>query len=148
MIISGEYKGYKICLTDYFGIHIMLHDEVVKKQMKSVAACEKWIDDQEKKKFKRVKILFRFGRWASGEESEGEATSLADDGAVWLISKKGERAKKNPYQVLLDTPENRLILDKIRSMNAEINRISEEIDALEESTERLSAEMMIIEEEK
>ena len=141
--MEAEYGGYKIVWRDGNRGFSLFRDGVeVTEGITLVEACQAWIDDKNKQKYKCVPILLRFG-WRD-PRVPGEATSVIDDEYVWTVSGK-DRAKMRAEECWLDTPENRQILDTINGLEAQIAQIDSEINALEASTARLTADMMIVE---
>jgi hypothetical protein len=142
--MEAEYKGYRIKWEDYGkGFEIYLDTEKAKKnRCQTVEECEKWIDGETKKKFQRVKIIAR-GFGYNDAWQAGEATSLADDGYVWIVSKKGDRKKANPKQIVLDTPENRGLFDIIKEKRDITASLRKEEEELFSKMTYLTSDMMV-----
>jgi hypothetical protein len=140
--LEVEYGGYSIRWVDFDRTFDLFRDDVkVKSAITTVQSCKEWIDGKNKRKYRRVSILSRFG-W-SGPLLLGEATSLIDDEYVWAVGPDKVRAKKKIEDCWLDTPENRQVLEKIKSLGAQSAQIDKEIKSLEDATARLTADMML-----
>jgi len=139
--MQGEYKGYQIEWRDYpKGFMIIKEGVEVRDSMTSPEACQQWIDHKTKQKFKRVAVLERFGY--RDTRMPAEATSVIEEKYVWVSSGTG-RKKEEIKNVWLDTPENRQAIDAIDAKNKEVTKLREEIFIIENSTARLTADMMI-----
>jgi hypothetical protein len=140
-MLKCVYRGYEIVWDDLERkFNIFKHGVLVKEKLKSIEDSQKWIDSQNKKKFKRIPILHNFG-YVGGEREKGEATSLVDD-HVWISSGKN-RCKTRPEYVWLDTPGNQEALKAIKEKYSQIAQLREEIFWIESNTKRLTKEMML-----
>ena len=140
--IEVEYGGYSIRWVDYDRTFDLYRDDVkVKGAITTVQSCKEWIDGKNKRKYRRVAILLRFG-WR-GPFVPGEATSIIDDEYVWAVGENKERTKKKIWDCWLDTPENRQVSEKIKALEAQNAQIAKEITSMEDATARLTADMML-----
>jgi len=143
--MQEEYNGYTICLNEWINkFSVWQGHTVVKQDVPNVMDCRAWIDTHNKKKFKRVSVFYRFSH---GDYEAAEATSVIDDSHVW-VCKKDKREKARIASVLVNTPDNCIILSAIAEKGKTIEQLKTEIAKLESSAERLTAEMMIMEESK
>jgi len=151
--MKEEYKGYEIELNegwnDKISFSILQNSVEVKDEMKSTALCKEWIDKQLKRKFKRV-LLIKVGSDYSGAKRSqnrrivaGEATSIANIDECWATF-EGDRSKNACKDLIIDTPENRKILELAISKINKSESLEEEYDSLKKTTTRLTPDMMEI----
>ena len=139
--MQSEYGGYLIKWNDYGRMFEILKDGIeVKNHVETLENCKKWIDAKNKQKFKRIPILHKFNY--NEERKPGEVTSIVEGKSVW-ISSGNERRKVDAYDVWLDTPKNRQALIDINNKRKQVINLKAEIEEIENSTERLTVEMMI-----
>ena len=139
--MEREYSGYLIKWNDFYAHFTIVKDGIeIKQSVGTLKACKEWIDKKNKQRFERIPILHKF-RYSS-ERTLGEATSIVDNEYVWVVSGK-ERSKEQISNMWLDTPKNRQALIDIEIKNKQIANLREEIEFIEDSTERLTAEMMV-----
>lgn len=140
MELKAQYKDYTIRLYHWdMTFEILKDDVVLKTKIKTLEACQKWIDDKDKQVFKRIPVLNRFG--LSRERTPGEAASVVDGSHVWIVSSKNRRMMK-ASDVWLDTPGNRTALEIINHKLKQIALLQADIEAIENYTDRLTVEMM------
>lgn len=144
--METQYSGYDIVWDDSSLSFAIYKDKViVKKLIKILEVCKKWIDQKNKQKFKRIPILYQFN-YKKGME-KGEATSVVgdDEGVdVWVASAdKLSRCKASVNDVWLDTFDNRKILEEIAEKEDKKREIQREINALSNSASRLTIDMML-----
>jgi hypothetical protein len=140
--MKSNYGGYEIRWDDFVRKFIIFKEDVeVKEKLHSLEECEKWIDLQNKKKFKRIKVLYNFNDQSEDLEA-GEATSLVDGDYVWITS--GRKKYKVWFKyVWLDTTENREILKVVDEKNKQMARIRDEIVQIKTKAICLTKEMML-----
>mgnify|MGYP001607314442 CR=1 FL=1 len=139
--MKTEYGGYQIKWNDFGTMFEIYKDDVgVKTHIETLENCQKWIDQKNKQKFKRIPILREFGY--QGDIQFGEATSMIESNYVWVCCGK-ERNKVEIFKVWLDTPKNRQAIVDINNKREQITKLYEEIEEIEDSTDRLTAKMMI-----
>jgi hypothetical protein len=112
----------------------------VKEKMDSLEDCKKWIDLENKRKFKRLKILYNFC-FIGNEMEKGEVTGVVDDEFV-LVSAGYGKYKVRPESVWLDTPENQEALKVIREKNEQIVQIRKDIVQIQNNVKCLTIEML------
>jgi hypothetical protein len=61
---------------------------------------------------------------------------------VWIVS-GNDRQKASILKVWLDVPENRKALEEIKAKRQQVDQLVAEIEQIESSTKRLTAEMMV-----
>lgn len=141
--MKTEHAGFVIKWNDYSKFTIYKDNEELKKNVPTLEDCQQWIINQSKKKFKRVEVLYNF-TWGDDKMEPGIATSIIEGDSVWVVSPTSKTRKKAYFcNVWLDTPENREILAKIKEMNAQIKKLSDEILSLQKSAKRLTYVMML-----
>jgi len=136
----AEYRGYEIQWRDH-GLSFDIYKDGMKvnDSIKTIELCERWIDKHVKKKFNRVPIICRLG--FAQQYFSGEATSATNDGEVWVVS--GTHKSRMPAILAwLDNDKNRGILKAIEEKMAIIKSLQKDIVNLEDSTDRLTVEMV------
>jgi hypothetical protein len=133
--MKAEYGGYLITWNDWEDFIISKDCIEVRRDVKTLFESQKWIDKQNKQKYKGVPVLYVFSP-AHGMVS-CIATSSGDSTKAWVDSGEN-RDLVLISSLVLDTQENREIIKKI----AEKKR---EIIVLVNSTGRLTASMMMTE---
>jgi hypothetical protein len=138
--MEAEYRGYQIKWNDVWYFSIYAKGFEIARGIVSLSECQEWIDEREKQQFKRMPVLynFRYGH----ERRQGEATSVVDDHHVWIVS-GNDRQKASILKVWLDVPENRKALEEIKAKRQQVDQLVAEIEQIESSTKRLTAEMMV-----
>jgi hypothetical protein len=140
--MKSDYGGYEIRWNDLERKFIIFRDDLeVKEKMDCLEDCEKWIDSQNKKKFKQIPILYNF-QYIGDEMEKGKAIGFSDDGLVWLVSGCNRR-RAGASHVWLDTPENREILKVVKEKNEEISRLRKEVNDIKGNAKRLNIEMLL-----
>lgn len=114
-------------------------------QNKSLSVVKKYIDNLEKKDFKRVDVIvndytgYKYGTITSCVESNHYGGHKGID--CWISLKKGSRKKMNIENVYLDNTENRAIIGKIIVKKEEVNDIQAKIQKLRSSFEGYKTEI-------
>lgn len=120
--METKYGEYTIRWNDFQkAFELFLHDTEVKGGIITLDEAQKWIDKKSKEQYRRIPIFYLFG-WGDAEIEEGEATSIANEREAWIVRKKDKKHQKVSISaVILDTPDNRVLLDsyaKIRQKEA------------------------------
>lgn len=150
MILTGNNAGYNMTFDTATGIYQLLdEDNAVLKESKSLDAIEKFIttggEKKEKKRFKRIAVLYRDGWGDDGKIVKAEATSVAEPSrygsrdSFWITNGKTREKKSD---VLLDVPENHEIIRKIFDLQKQRDKIDEQIEKVKEGFKYLTAKMM------
>ena len=135
----AKYKGYEIFWSDWNkSFDICMDDNSVKDDFKTLEACEKWIDQKTKEKWKRTKAILKSWRMSNqgmgGSFIFGEVTSVIDVGHLWFVTSDGKRSKESFDCVFIDNEVNRNILDFVKSNDDKIKPL---IDASKAELEKL-----------
>ncbi len=98
---------------------------------KTSGDCEQLVKNLSKEKKKAFTPIPVF--WDEGKK-EGKITSFTDDGEAWTSGKSG-REKHYKWMVgngglKLDTPANKELLEKYKSLKASANRIADEAEMI------------------
>jgi len=143
------YKGYEIEYLEQIGkfnakIGQSSYDN------ESLSAVKKYIDNLEKKDFKRVDVIindytgYEYGTITSCVKSRHYGGHEGID--CWISLKNGSRKKMDIKSVYLDNEKNREILDDIIKKEQEIKGIKQEIKNLHLSFEKYTYEINLSEE--
>ena len=135
--METEYLGYKI---EYYEIddEFRVNVDGIRKTSKSIKALKKQIDNiiNPKIKFKRVPCFFS-DLWSKFKP--GFITSVAENNygqvEVWTVDSKKQRSKKLAYNCYVDTDDNRLKIEEIKKLDAEIKKLKAKVDAAKNSME-------------
>jgi len=142
--MKAEYRGYVIKWDDYMRkFKIEMDGVVVKDKLQTVDDCKKWIETKTKQKFKRIPVFIYKGWGGERNIVSGEATSVIDTDYVWVVT-SGGRSKENVSGVMVDSPENRILIEQIKSKGADIRRIDGELRALAETLQKITTSMLEI----
>lgn len=140
--MQAEYGGYLIIWNDYGKMFEILKDGIeIKTHIETLENCKKWIDAKNKQKFNRIQVIHQFSYY--GDKQFAEVTSMVGENCVW-VSSGDKRGKANVSDVWLDTPKNRQALIDIKDKQDQIVKLQNEIREIENATERLTAEVMMI----
>jgi hypothetical protein len=140
--MNCAYKGFEIWWNDLtLKFNIFKNDVLVKEGMVSLRACQAWIDLDNEKKFKPVKIMYNF-QYQSDEMEKGKAIGIIDDEYVW-ISAGDKSCKAKPTDVWLDIPENQKAMKAIRKKYDRIALLRKEIEYMKRYAKRLNVEMLL-----
>jgi len=136
--MKETYKGYNI---EYIEDREIFRADIGDNdyENKSLSKVKKYIDNLEKKDFKRVDVIvenwgrYEFGVVTSCVESENYRGEIGID--CWVNLKEGIRTKQDIKKVYLDNALNRTILTEIAGHEQTIEDIKREIKELQSSFE-------------
>ena len=127
--ISTSYKGHTIEYDEKKDnwavspdIGYSSQQPIQRKQ--NLVLAKAYVDRLIKGEFKRVNV-FWFEGWSNDKLRFGEATSLMESGAAWVVDGGGNRSKQGI--VYLDTENNRALAERITQDNLEIERLNGQI---------------------
>jgi hypothetical protein len=144
--LNFGYRGHEVEWDDSVRkFKIFKNGVLVKEKIESIEDSQKWIDEKNRKNFKRIPILYNFNDLVDDLE-KGEATSFIDAEFIWLSS-GGKRCKAKASQVWLDTPENREILKVVKEKRSLIDQLWKEIAQIKNNAKRINVNMLLGEDE-
>jgi hypothetical protein len=138
--IETSYKGYKI-------EHDIDYDKKEKWVLKddddtsvyehaSLAAVKEYVDRLNKKGFKTFTILYDSGWGNNKGYIRHTVTSIDDQGDYWIKNDEGRRQKIRPGNAVVDSPENATLIQEIRAVEAEEDKLQKRRHALEKKLKR------------
>lgn len=78
------------------------------------------------KQFERFNTIYIGGGWRGKETFDVvTVTSQTEDGDYWTVNKDGKRSKETPSQLVMDTPDNQAVVEKIKTLMAEQESLQE-----------------------
>ena len=141
--LKAEYKGYEIRNCGFAsGYSIHKDGEQVGRNKRSLDDCDKWIEAQDKKSFKRVNVLAEEAYGRCNGYLPAVATSATDDGRVW-VSHGAKRQLLHVSSVILDTPEARQSLESAKEIHAKAVELEKKEGEIIKAIPRITVEMML-----
>ncbi len=133
--IQTEYKGNKLKYDEYNEEWVAKIDESEIRD-RSLTKLKEYIDNLEKKNFKRVPVLINKG-YSSGLK-KGEITSVDEKGDFWVTdeNKRREKFYDTTTEILLDNENNQSLLAEINILKGRAKQIDEEINKVKDGFER------------
>ena len=138
--MKETYKGYNIEYLEHTEkFHATIDQSSYDNQ--SLSVVKKYIDNLEKKDFKRVDIIINdYGQYRFGTVTSCVKATYGNGLDCWL-SLGGSRTKKDIESVYLDNENNRGILEKITEREEAIKVIKKTIRVLQSSFEKYTYEI-------